>query len=197
MAPFTPEKARELALQDWQTQSARHLGVGLIDISRPRFHWGELFYTESVSEEYSDEADLFCRTYNNTIRCLLAKYGVPTWAPVKRLPDALSCLEMLAEESQPFAEYHPMSQQEESEVRRILFHWGSARPVVILRLFTSTLLLLGGNLADQSGRIEVLDILHRAQWLASFTFPREEVPRFPWEEAARSRSSTPVILEEA
>ena len=183
---FTPEKAREQATLDWNSQSALNLVVGTVDITVPRFHLGVIFYTESISCDYSDDAELFCRTYNLTIRSLLKKYGVPTWSPVKRLPDAFSCIEILAKESHPFSTYHPASDQEESVRKRILYHWGSSRPFVYVRLLPSALLLWGGTLANQSGRIDVIDCIKSEQWLAFYTYPRAEFPQLPWDESVGS-----------
>lgn len=175
---FTPENAREQALRDWESQSAMNMVVGTIDISLPRYHWGELFCTESISCDWSEEAELFCRTYNSTIRLLLKKHGIPSWAPAKRLPDAISCLNILRNESLLFSEYQPGSQQEESVANRILFYWGAGRPTVYSKS-ASGLVLWGGTLADHSGRIDVLDILHAPQWLAFYTYPQTEVRQLP------------------
>jgi hypothetical protein len=182
---FTPDNAREQALRDWQSQSVVNLVVGTIDISLPRYHWGELFCTESVSCDWSEEAELFCRTYNLTIRSLLKKHGIPSWAPAKRLPDAVFCLNMLHKEGLPFAGHRPVSKQEESAANRILFHWGSERPVIYARL-ASSLLVWGGSLSDQSGRVDVLDLLNHPQWLAFYTYPRAEFSQLPWDELVES-----------
>jgi hypothetical protein len=183
---LTPEKAREQALQDWETQSALNLVVGTVDISVPRFHLGDIFYTESISCDYSEEAELYCRTYNLTIRSLLNKYGVPAWSPVKRLPDAYSCLAILSTDSSAFSAYHPTAGREESVVKRILFHWASARPLIYVRLLPSALLLWGGTLANQAGRVDVLDFLNSGQWLATYMYPRTEFPHLPWDESVDS-----------
>lgn len=182
---FTPDNAREQALRDWQSQSVVNLVVGTIDISLPRYHWGELFCTESVSCDWSEEAELFCRTYNLTIRSLLKKHGIPSWAPAKRLPDAVSCLNILHKEGLPFSGYRPVSKQEESADNRILFHWGSERPVIYARL-ASSLLIWGGSLSDQSGRVDVLDLLNHPQWLAFYTYPRADFSQLPWDELVES-----------
>jgi hypothetical protein len=192
MAVFTPEKAREQALHDWQSRSVKNMVVGTIDIAAPTFHWGGIFYTESLGCDYSDDAELFCRTYNLTIRYLLRKYGVPSWAPVKRLPGASSCLATLANEPLPFSAYRPASSREESVVQRVLFHWGPARPLVYSRLPSAALLLLGGILADQSGRVDVLDVLNEEKWLAFYHCPRVEFPRLPWDGPGPAPLSAPL-----
>jgi hypothetical protein len=186
MTTLTQNNARERALHDWELRSARKLVVGTVDIARPRFSWGELFVTESISYDYSDEAELFCRTYNNTIRALLAQYGIPPWAPVKRLPDAFTCLSILASESSSFAEYQAASAKEEAEVNRILLRWGRARPALFARQVTLALLIWGGSLDDQSGRVDVFDLLDGEQWLAFYTYPRIEFPHFPWDQSVHS-----------
>jgi hypothetical protein len=188
MTSFTPEKARERALHDWESRSVRKLVVGTLDITRPCFYWGELFYTESISCDYTDEVELFCRTYNLTVCSLLARYGVPTWAPVKRLPDAHSCLTILADESLPFSGYNPTSPQENMAVNRVLFRWRSARPARYVRQLSLGLLFLGGSLEDQSGRVDVLDVLNGETWLAFYTYARKEFPRFPWDESGSAVS---------
>lgn len=181
MLLLTPEQAREQALRDWESRSALNLVVGTIDITLPRFHLGDLFYSDTLSCEISDEAELYCKTYNATIRSLLRKYGVPVWAPVKRLPDAFSCLTVLANEAFPFSTYQPASPEEESLRDRILFYWGSTRPLVYVRMLQPALLLWGGPLPDQSGRVDVLDCLRGIQWMAFYVYPRIEFPQLPWD----------------
>jgi hypothetical protein len=180
---LTPEKARERALNDWSAQSALNLVVGTIDITVPSYYAGDTFYTESISCDYSEEAELYCRTYNLTIRSLLQKYGVPAWAPVKRLPDAFSCLSIFTNDSHPFSTYQFGSDQEESVGKRILYHWGPARPLIYIRLPPTALLLWGGTLGNQSVRVDIIDCLNGVRWLASYIYPRTEFPHFPWNES--------------
>ncbi len=181
MMTVNTAQASQQALLDWENQSALHLVNGTIGFELPRYHWGQIFYTQSIAEELSPQTELYCRTYNLTIHSLLKKHGVPAWAPVKRLPDAMGCLTRIAQQSLPYPEYRPASPQEEEARDRILSRWGSSRPLVWSRLHDSALLLFGGDLADRSGRIDVLDYLKGGCWMAFYLYPRVEFPSFPWD----------------
>jgi hypothetical protein len=178
---LTTEEASARALRDWQKQTVRVLVVGTIRSSVPRLDWGNLFYTETLGCEYSDEADAYSRTYNRTVRSLLAKHGIPSWCPVKRLPNAGSCLELCAARSSLFALYQPHSEEEEKLYRRLLHSWGVSRPLIWCAIPQQGILLWGGNISEKLGRIDIIDIQPEAIWMAMYQYPREEYPTLPWD----------------
>jgi hypothetical protein len=177
---FTPEGARERALKDWQSQTVRTLVVGTIDIALPSYRPGDSFAIETLGCELTDEADLYARTYNTTIRSLLTKYGMPGWAPVKRAPDVYSCLGILSQDARPFSEYLSQSQEELIEFKRILFRWYARHPQSYARVTESAIVVFGGSLPNGTGRIDVVDVLNTPQWMCSYILSPDEFGKFPW-----------------
>jgi hypothetical protein len=179
------QRARQAALADWQDEKVRHLVVGLLATDRPLLSPGRSpFYTATMGCEASQENLAFCAAYNAAVAELLQQHGVPIWAPAARLPDRQDALDLLTRDGMEglTLEQPP---HEERLVATLRHRWAArkAQPCVWCRDRARGLLLVGGNLSPEVGKVEVLDV-KQMQWMASYEFFRKHVPRFPWNELA-------------
>jgi hypothetical protein len=124
---------------------------------------------------------MYCREYNRTVAWLVEKYGVPDWAPVRRLPTAASLLGFLTGSGVPFVAYSAASPSEQSIADFVLSYWKGCVPALWVRLEQVSLLVWGGEFSDGVGRVDVIDTLEEVRWMAVYRFPREEYVVLPWD----------------
>src|SRR4051794_1667636 len=96
-------QAREDGLRDWREMKVRHLHPGSPPLEKPAYYPTQIFYPGGGSLAHTDAS--YCASYNIVIQGFLEKYGIPDWAPVKRVPNAAKCLAYLEEQGQPFSEF--------------------------------------------------------------------------------------------
>jgi hypothetical protein len=182
METFSPGDGRAQAIRDWDARQARILAVGTPPSDVPMYdRTRNLFYSGGFGCPLSSAEELYCREYNRTVGWLLEKYGVPDWAPVKRLPTAVALLEQLKKAGDSFSTYSAGSPEETSVLEFVLYYWKNRRPVLWTRLQQSCLLVCGGNVTDQLGRVDVIDSSNDVKWMAFYQYPREEYPVLPWD----------------
>jgi hypothetical protein len=173
---------REQAIHDWHARRVRHLAVGTPDIDVPTYdRTRNLFYRGGFGCAISPAEELYCQEYNRTVAWLIEKYGVPDWAPVRRLPTAVSLLESLKSAGLPFESYSAETVAEKNLVDFVLYYWQCRLPASWIRLRQSSLLVWGGDVSDDVGRIDVIDTLDEVRWMAVYQLPREEYGSLPWE----------------
>jgi hypothetical protein len=120
----------------------------------------------------------FCRAYNRAIDRLIARHGLPEWAPGRRVPDRHEALKLL-ESGKPFARYRPSSTDERSQVEWVCL---SRRytPLAWARCKSRRLLLIGGDLSTRTGRIDIIDLMEHF-WMEGYDFRRQYYPALPWD----------------
>lgn len=183
MTPFIPARARQRAADDWNNRAALHLVVGRNDPSHPDYRYTSLFYTEAIALESGGEAEAYCQIYNETIQSFLLKWGIPEWAPARRLPEPWLCLQRLGCHGRAFAEYAPYGEEQALLAQVLLALW-PVPPQRWALMEDANVVLWAGTLPDGSLRMDVIDLLFGTRWMASYTCTREEYPRFPWEAPA-------------
>ena len=181
METHTRGSGREAALRDWHQCQVRHMAIGTPPIGTPMYNRTQgLFYTGGFACASSHEEEMYCHEYNRTIAWLIDKYGVPDWAPVRRLPTAASLLKLLTEQGESFEFYSAKDASERKAVDFVLYYWKTRHPSLWIRLEHSSLLIWGGDISINCGRIDVIDYLGEVRWMAVYKFAPDEYPALPW-----------------
>ena len=170
---------RSQAEADWQQRKACSLV------------WGELRHPQALLDKKTglylsfferrgagDEA--FVEAYNTRIGELLTEHGLPDWAPGRRLPDRQDLLRLM-EQAKPRIDYQHKSIREKRLVEIVEKAWAQ-QPQWHVRVEDRGLLLLGGDVNSECGRIDVVDV-EMDHWMASEEYLRRHVAQFPWDKS--------------
>ena len=182
MSKSIQDKARDQALTDWRNRSPVCWVCGRLDPNKPALAEGRIFYPSFCFIQTSED-DEFYNTYNLTISKLIEQHGIPDWAPIKRIPERVAVLEILTEASHSLLTLEYNSIREKNLVSSVLSKWKGGHPIVWSRLPDESLLLLGGNITEKAGRVDVLDTKN-LRWLSTFEFLRKHQPNLPWDDYA-------------
>ena len=110
----------EQADADWNGQCAWYLVNGLSGADQPRLTDASPFYSKGLSERPNDE---FTDAYNSRITELLKEYGVPNWAPEKRVPDRGTAVDLIVDYGRRIDDYVAQSKAERTFFRLSRFWW--------------------------------------------------------------------------
>jgi len=172
------EQATQRAQHDWENQQVHYLMCGTVDTTKPDLDKESGFYIAIRSYAPDSSDRVFCNTYNKVITELIHQEGMPTWAPINRVPTRYDALAFL-QDHRYMSDYKPGSIREKRIVESITFTW-KIQPKIWRRVDNLSLLLLGGDRSKRSGRIDVIDS-HYFRWMISFDYRRRHYPLLPWD----------------
>jgi hypothetical protein len=182
------EAAIHHAERDWENHAVRHLFNSYRGAS-PTLNIDSGFYSRYFTDvndkfvAYGDDCDSdYCRAYNQRIEELVASNGLPEWAPARRLPsrqEALSILSNLAPSEVPYENL------KEKKVISYIQRNQSYQPSLYVRDKDRRLLLMGGDINQFSGEVNIID-LDGPSWMSSYQYLRKHQPNFPWDSIENS-----------
>jgi hypothetical protein len=169
----------ELAIQssnvDWNSSKTRHLFLGCLG-DGPKISKSGFYYC--FFNNYSDERDsIYCEAYNHRTNELIETYGMPSWAPLYRLPSREEALSMLQNGS-IYDDY----QGKIKEKRKVeyIISVQEIDPKLYVRDEARQILLIAGDVNKSVGEIDIID-LENAAWMGSYQYLRKHVLKLPWD----------------
>jgi hypothetical protein len=175
--PLSPGAQRARA--SWDAQKARLFVYGMPRRGVPLLDRDSGLYFSPVSCFGAPESHSFVTQHNEQIHALLKEFGLPAWAPGSRCPTRHRLLALMSDAT-------PVRTQAELAALN-LESWGygvrstELLPVVAYRRVEDEgLLLLGGDVNERIGSIDVLD-LRENQWMTCEAFDRDKFGPLPWD----------------
>ena len=148
------EDGRAKAREDWAAGQAFVMVGDELPRGGPRLDDSRPFYRASLAGV--DWAEDFCRDYNAEIEALIARDGIPDWAPGKRRPSDAECLALL-EAGEPAGDLG----EARALLQRVLDEWAWATrepPKVVFDAARSVVVI--GRTITSSGEVwvDLLDV---------------------------------------
>ena len=178
----------ELARKDWENEMARRLVIGLLARDEPLYDSESGLYCASLGCVSTDETEKYCAAYNAEVDRLIARHGLPPWAPARRIPSRREAIEVLVGSppaSTALDQLHLDNPRRAAlndmfrslEERRDTHRW---RPAVAALIDARALLIVGGDNGTRAGLITVFD-MGFGRWMETFHLRRRHAPAFPWD----------------
>lgn len=169
--------AQEEAVKDWGTKSVFTHTIATFG-EGPTLDHLHGFYCRYFSR-YHDKRDReYCDSYNSKVLVLLKDKGLPSWAPLSRLPDRTEVLKLVGLYGKSFDEFDG-SLKEKRKIESI-YTMGQYIPKVFTRNEERQILLIAGDKNKGASKIDIID-LECFRWMDSYEYLRKHVGNFPWD----------------
>lgn len=161
------DRAYEKAQSDWNDQNICILHYGDINSKYPIIHKSGLYLRVSWEKE-------FVKYYNRAVFKFIKELGLPSWAPIKRLPKKEDISNLL-KNARLISEINPETVKEKRLINTILHLWTEEYgfpPTIYKKDLNKQLIIIAGNaklLNEDIGRTDILDI-NKYVWMYTYEF---------------------------
>ncbi len=176
------EKARRRALDDWEHRRAAVHSIGLpIEGAHVDGETGLYVVSSGCIIDGLEMAS--SKAYDATIRHLVARHGIPEWAPIRRIPTKAEALGALAL-ADPIASYDGVPFRHRG-ITYTIFEDRTMSPSLWRAWPEKRVLLFAGDESATEGRVDVVDVAC-GRWLATLRLDRRQLGPFPWDEGRQT-----------